>query len=188
MSESWQRRPKMPCINSNWPFVKVRRLIYSSWILASFPLRSDLPTQTFSRTAWFNTKNARISLIILIAFAVPLLLAVIVGCVVRTRNLRKSTSNLVLVPQIAACFSSSGKLRRLDAFLIDEKNTDTSQGSILADWRNRRKGFQRLEQYSDGENEPLKHPMDDDSDNETITIPSKQQTTVATNQSKNIAF
>ena len=91
-------------------------------------------------------------------FAVPVIIAVLVGCIVRIRNVRK--------------------LRRLNTFLSDVKNTSTGQGSVLGDWMNRRKGFEKLDQYSDGENEPLDDAMNNDSrdhlTDETISIESKQ--------------
>lgn len=58
-----------------------------------------------------------------------------------------------------------GKIRRLNAYLDDEKTRDTSHSSVLDSWMNRRKGFSRLEQHSDGENEPLDSKRDHDSNN-----------------------
>lgn len=48
----------------------------------------ELPTQTFIKKIYDNDKNFRISLIIMAAFAIPVLLAVIVGCCIRIRNIR----------------------------------------------------------------------------------------------------
>ena len=75
-------------------------------------------------------------------FAIPVFLAVIIGCIIRMRNVRK--------------------LRRLNTFLSDVKNTSTGSTSVLGDWMNRRKGFEKLDQYSDGENEPLDQTINDD--------------------------
>jgi hypothetical protein len=81
-------------------------------------------------------------------FAIPVLLAVIIGCIIRVRNVRK--------------------LRRLNTFLSDVKNTGTGSGSVLGDWMNRRKGFEKLDQYSDGENEPLDNTINEDSNSPSI--------------------
>jgi len=88
-------------------------------------------------------------------------IAVVVGCIVRARNRRK--------------------LHRLNTFLSDVKNTGTGSASVLGDWMNRRKGFRRIDQDSDGENEPLDRgvgsPGDDSNNNsgdETVTVESKQ--------------
>lgn len=118
--------------------------------------RKDLPNQTFSKRIYMNDKNFRMSLLIMAFFAVPVLLAVIIGCFVRIRNNRK--------------------LRRLNTFLNDVKNTGTASSSVLGDWMNRRKGFEKLEQYSDGENEPLDDPnnADQQSSDEAIHLDSKQ--------------
>lgn len=75
-------------------------------------------------------------------FAIPVLLAVMIGCFVRMRNLRK--------------------LRRLNTFLNDVKVSGTGTSSVLGDWMNRRKGFEKLDQCSDGENEPLDNDINDD--------------------------
>ena len=91
-------------------------------------------------------------------FAVPVIVAVLIGCIVRIRNVRK--------------------LRRLNTFLSDVKNTGTGQGSVLGDWMNRRKGFEKLDQYSDGENEPLDDATNNESrdhlTDESSSIESKQ--------------
>jgi len=96
-------------------------------------------------------------------FAIPVLIAVIVGCIIRTRNMRK--------------------LRHFNAFLSDVKNTGGT-GSVLGDWMNRRKGFQRLDQYSDGENEPLDTENNNDNSDierdETSTAATAATTTTAT--------
>ena len=117
-----------------------------------------------------NDKNFRMSLMIMLFFAIPVLLAVGIGCTVRIRNTRK--------------------LRRLNTFLSDVKNTGTGHSSVLGDWMNRRKGFEKLEQYSDGENEPLDNAINDDhthhSSDETINIESKQVPVPA--MSNNVAF
>jgi hypothetical protein len=105
-----------------------------------------------------NDTNFRMSLLIMAFLAIPVLLAMIIGCFVRVRNLRK--------------------LRRLNTFLSDVKNTGTGSTSVLGDWMNRRKGFEKLEQYSDGENEPLDTIAHDDvnnhSNDDTTSIESKQ--------------
>jgi hypothetical protein len=80
----------------------------------------------------------------------------------------------------------------LNTFLSDEKNTGASRGSVFSGWMNRRKGFEVLEQFSDGENEPLDNNVADDSNNnsgdETITTGSKQQTTATNNKNTHVTF
>ena len=110
--------------------------------LFPFSVHADLPTQTFSKRIYLNDKNFRTSLIIMTFFAIPVLLAVIFGCLIRIRNLRK--------------------LRRLNTFLSDVKTNSTAPTSVLGDWMNRRKGFEKLDQCSDGENEPLENDLNDD--------------------------
>jgi hypothetical protein len=100
-------------------------------------------------------------------FAIPVLLAVIFGCIIRMRNLRK--------------------LRRLNTFLSDVKNTGTGSTSVLGDWMNRRKGFEKLDQYSDGENEPLDTNMNDDL-NTNSTDEIKPQQTIAPSINNSVAF
>lgn len=95
-------------------------------------------------------------------FAIPVLLAVIFGCLIRMRNLRK--------------------LRRLNTFLSDVKNTGNAPSSVLGDWMNRRKGFERLDQYSDGENEPLDNDVNDEL-NSNSNDDSKPQAPPAANNS-----
>lgn len=127
----------------------------------------DLPTQTFSKRIYLNDRNFRVSLIIMTFFAVPVLLAVIIGCCVRMRNIRK--------------------LRRLNTFLNDVKATGTGSGSVLGDWMNRRKGFEKLDQYSDGENEPLDNTSNNDlntNSNDEIN----QQQPISSSINNNIAF
>ncbi|CAF2813402.1 unnamed protein product [Rotaria sp. Silwood2] len=135
--------------------------------------KKDLPTQIFSKRIYFSDKNFRISLIIMAAFAIPVLVSVIIGCIIRIKNKRK--------------------LHRFNTFLNDVKNRDTSNGSALGDWMNRRKGFEKLEQYSDGENEPLDTHNADDSNNnsgdETITTTAaKKQATIFNNKKDNVKF
>ncbi|CAF4235914.1 unnamed protein product, partial [Rotaria magnacalcarata] len=133
---------------------------------------TDLPTETFNRRFNINDKNFRISVIIMAAFAVPVLASVIIGCIIRIRNLRKTN--------------------RLNAFLDDVKSRDTSYNSALGGWMNRRKGFSRLEQYSDGENEPLDTNVGDDSNNnsgnEPITVKVKQQPAALNNKKDTVQF
>jgi hypothetical protein len=129
-------------INSNWRNVKV---IHRYFVLLSsnkifFDL--DLPLETFSKRIYLSDKNFRLSLIIMAFFAIPVFLAVCIGCFVRMRNIRK--------------------LRRLNTFLSDVKNTGTGPTSVLGDWMNRRKGFKKLDQCSDGENEPLDNDINDE--------------------------
>jgi len=102
----------------------------------------DLPLETFSKRIYLSDKNFRLSLIIMAFFAIPVFLAVCIGCFVRMRNLRK--------------------IRRLNTFLSDVKNTGTGPTSVLGDWMNRRKGFEKLDQCSDGENEPLDNDINDE--------------------------
>ncbi|CAF4387663.1 unnamed protein product [Rotaria socialis] len=133
---------------------------------------TDLPTEIFSRRFNINHKNFRTSVIIMAAFAIPVLASVIIGCIIRIRNLRK--------------------INRLNAFLDDVKSRDTSYSSVLGGWMNRRKGFSRLEQYSDGENELLDTNAGDDSNNnsgdEPITVKVKQQPAALTNKKESAKF
>jgi len=48
----------------------------------------DLPTQTFVKQIYYNDKNFHIYLIIMTAFAIPILVAVIIGCIIRIKNMR----------------------------------------------------------------------------------------------------
>ncbi|CAF0855130.1 unnamed protein product [Adineta ricciae] len=134
--------------------------------------RKDLPTQTYSRRTYFSDKNFRISLIIMIAFATPVIIAVIVGCCIRIKNLRK--------------------LNRLNSFLNTVKNGSTNRNSVLGDWMNRRKGFELLEQYSDGENEPFDANAGNDSNensgDETITVTNKPQGLISNNKQNTNMF
>lgn len=104
--------------------------------------RKDLPKETFSKRISLGDKNFRLSLIIMAFFALPVLLAITIGCCIRRRNMRK--------------------IRRLNTFLNDVKSTGTGPTSVLGDWMNRRKGFEKLDQCSDGENEPLDNEIDDE--------------------------
>ncbi|CAF3723594.1 unnamed protein product [Rotaria sp. Silwood1] len=126
----------------------------------------DLPTQTFSKRINFSDKNFRISIIIMAAFAIPILVSVIIGCIVRIKNKRK--------------------LHRLNVLLNDVENHDTSSSSFFSNWNNRRKGFNKIEAYSDGENEPLDTHIAGDSNNnsgdETITTTTKQKSTSFNNK------
>lgn len=132
---------------------KENRIEFSDEFVLSF---KDLPTQTFSKRIYMNDKNFRMSLLIMAFFAVPVLLAVIIGCCVRIRNNRKH--------------------HRLNTFLNDMKTTGAASSSVLGDWMNRRKGFEKLEQYSDGENEPLDDPTNGEpqSSDEAIHLDAKQ--------------
>jgi hypothetical protein len=109
------------------------------------------------------------------AFAIPVLVAVSVGCIIRIRNLRmKRLINFCFRKQLS--FGSfPGKLHHLNAFLNDVKTGGVSRSSVLDSWMNRRQGFERLEQHSDGENEPLDSNAADDSNDEIITVQTKQQ-------------
>ncbi|CAF3800134.1 unnamed protein product [Rotaria sordida] len=104
--------------------------------------QKDLPTQAFIKRINLNDKNFRISLIIMAAFAIPVLASVIIGCIIRIRNKRK--------------------IHRLNTFPTDVKNRDTSNSSFLCCWTNRRKGFKKVPQDSDGENEPSDTYIADD--------------------------
>jgi hypothetical protein len=97
-------------------------------------------------------------------FAIPVLLAVIIGCIVRMRNVRK--------------------VHRLNTFLSDVKNTGTGPTSVLGDWMNRRKGFEKLDQCSDGENEPLDNEINDDD----IPTNSNDDIKQTTSNNNNVAF
>lgn len=122
----------------------------------------------------------------MVAFAIPVVVAVIVGCIVRIKNMRMKA--LVFSAKSFFVFVFLGKLHRLNTFLTDVRNNGTGRGSVLDDWINRRKGFKRLGQYSDEENEPLDSNVGDDSDDETITITGKQQTTMLNNKSNTTTF
>ncbi|CAF1185230.1 unnamed protein product [Didymodactylos carnosus] len=125
--------------------------------------QKDLTQSTSPRKSYVSDKNFRISLIIMGFFAVPVLIAVVVGFIIRTRNMRK--------------------LHRLNTFLSDVKNTSRQGGnSVLGDWMNRRKGFERLDQYSDGENEPLDQNSDEQEDGHenSSTLPNGNGTATTT--------
>jgi hypothetical protein len=98
--------------------------------------------EIFSKRIYLSDKNFRVSLIIMSCFAIPILLAVMIGCIVRTRNI--------------------SKLHHFNKFFSDVKNTRTGPTSVLGECMNRRKGFEKLDQYSDGENEPLDNNINDD--------------------------
>ena len=55
------------------------------------------------------------------------------------------------------------------------------KNSFLGSWLNRRQGFERLEQFSDGENElfdgKVVHHSNDNSDDETFNVSTKPQGT-----------
>ena len=102
-------------------------------------------------------------------FAIPVVLVVIIGCFVRIRNLRK--------------------LRRLNTFLNDVKVSGTGSGSVLGDWMNRRKGFEKLDQCSDGENEPLDNNINDDLNmNSNDEINQQHTTSSSSSINNNVAF
>lgn len=147
-------------INSNWPNVKVISFSLTLTHTHSFD-DLDLPLETFSKRIYFSDKNFRVSLIIMAFFAIPVFLAVCIGCFIRMRNVRK--------------------LRRLNTFLNEVKNTGTGPTSVLGDWMNRRKGFEKLDQYSDGENEPLDNDLNEDDSPGTINEENKSHT-------NNVAF
>ena len=118
------------------------------------------------------------------AFAIPVLVAVIIGCCIRIRNMRMII--LVFPREILLTFVL-GKLRHLNTFLIDVKNGGTNRSSVLGDWMNRRNGFERLQQYSDGENDPLDDSNNNSSD-EVITNTRKQQGIVLNKQNNTNTF
>jgi hypothetical protein len=68
------------------------------------------------------------------------------------------------------------------------KNTGTGSSSVLGDWMNRRKGFERLEQYSDGENEPLDRTTGDDSNNNSGDEVTPVETKSAPINNNSVAF
>ena len=78
----------------------------------------------------------------------------------------------------------------MNAFLDDMKTGGRS--SVIGNWMNRRQGFERLEQYSDGENEPLDTQVADDSNNnsgdESIMTTTKQQGSVLNNKSTTATY
>jgi len=109
------------------------------------------------------------------AFAIPVLVAVIIGCIVRIRNMRM----IIFVFFLKVIFLFEGKLHHLNSFINDVKTGGINRNSVLGNWMNRRQGFERLEQCSDGENEPLESNIPDDSNHnsgdESFTITTKQQ-------------
>ena len=88
--------------------------------------------------------------------------------------------------------SCLGKLNRLNSFLNTVKNGSTNRNSVLGDWMNRRKGFELLEQYSDGENEPFDANAGNDSNensgDETITVTNKPQGLISNNKQNTNMF
>ena len=76
----------------------------------------------------------------------------------------------------------------MNSFLNEVKTGGVSQSSVLGGWLNRRQGFERLEQFSDGENEPLDSNINDDSGDETINIKSKQENTIFNNKNISTTF
>lgn len=121
----------------------------------------------------------------MVAFALPVLVAVVVGCCIRMRNMRKCRSLRLARRSLRL---RVGKLHRLNAFLIDVKHGNASRGTVLDTWMNRRKGFERLEQYSDGENEPLDSNMGDDSSDEASANVGKQARPISANRTGGNAF
>ncbi|CAF4777868.1 unnamed protein product [Rotaria sp. Silwood1] len=125
--------------------------------------QENLRTQISNILIYFSDKNFRIFLIIMATtFVILVFASVIIGCIIRKKNKRK--------------------FHRLNASVNDVKNNDTSSGSIFSGWMNRRKRFEKLQQYLDDENEPLHIDIaDDENDNsgdETITSIPKIQVTV----------
>ncbi|CAF3020503.1 unnamed protein product [Rotaria sp. Silwood2] len=122
----------------------------------------DHSKETFNKRINVSDENFRTSLIIMAVFTIPVLASVIIGC----------------------------KFDRLNIFLNVANNGDTDSSSDLGGWIYRRKGFMKLEQHSDGENEPLDNHVADDSNNnsddETITITTKQQATTFNNKKDSI--
>lgn len=72
------------------------------------------------------------------------------------------------------------------------KTGGINRNSFLGNWMNRRQGFERLEQYSEGENEALDSNMANDSNNnsgdETINVTTKQQGTGFNNKTTTGTF
>jgi hypothetical protein len=67
-----------------------------------------------------------------------------------------------------------------------KNGSDNDRSSIIRKWMNRQQGFERLQQESDGENEPLDSNIGDDSNNnsgdETVTVKSKPKGPVLNNK------
>ena len=89
MLVNYLRHLDMLYINLNYRKTQVCRFFERENISLLFLFILELPTQTFIKKIYNNDKNFRISLIIMAAFAIPVLLAVIVGCIIRIRNRRK---------------------------------------------------------------------------------------------------
>ena len=83
---SWPPSRPMPCSNSKCHRPKVREREELLW--KRFFFDSEVSNQIKMKRPFID-QNFRISLIILIAFGIPVLLAIICGCFVRCRNLRK---------------------------------------------------------------------------------------------------
>ncbi len=122
------------------------------------------------------------------AFAIPILVAVITGCIIRIRNMRMQKSFVFFSKRN----NFLGKSHYLDSFLHNGKNGGVNNTSFLGNWMNRRKGFEKLEQYSDGENEVLDTKNGEDSNNnsgdESIDITTKPQITVLNNKTTTTTF
>ncbi|CAF0952773.1 unnamed protein product [Adineta steineri] len=65
---------------------------------------------------------------------------------------------------------------RLNNILTDVELDDINHNSVVLDWLNRNENLERLNQYSNGDNESLHSNYN--ATEETITIPAKQQQTV----------
>lgn len=74
----------------------------------------------------------------------------------------------------------------MNAHINNGKNTVNGEQSMFGSWRYGRKGFQLLEQYSDGENEALNESgingVNEDSEDETFTRPPTRKEGISTNK------
>ncbi len=89
-------------------------------------------------------------------------------------------------------FNFLGKFHDINSFLNDEKNGGMNYTSFLGNWMNRRQGFEKLEQYSDGENEVFDakngEDLNNNSGDESIDITIKPQITVLNNKTTTTTF
>lgn len=80
----------------------------------------------------------------------------------------------------------------MNEFLNDVKTGGVNRNSMFGNWFNRRQGFERLEQCSDGENELFDTGLNDDSNNnsadETINVSTKTPTATFNQNSISTTF
>ncbi|CAF1189885.1 unnamed protein product, partial [Didymodactylos carnosus] len=82
--------------------------------------------------------------------------------------------------------SANGSIHRLNTAIIGIKNTSRrSGGSFMGNWMHHRKGFERLNQYSDDENEPVDQNSDGNEDSENATPSNGKETITESDVTQN---